>query len=224
MWAPQVAVLANRFRVVRYDPRGHGLSDSPAGTYALARLAGDVLDILEAHEISRAHLCGVSMGGMVGQWLGANAPERIDRLVLANTAAYMGPPAGWDERIERVLRDGMSAIADGVVERWFSPAFRERSPATVAEVKDMLLATSPVGYAGCCAAIRDMDQRPTTSRITCPTLVVAGALDPATPPATAAALAADLPTPPRLVTLPAAHLSNLEEPEAFNRAVLEHLS
>src|SRR5690606_3392059 len=115
-------------------------------------------------------------------------------------------------------------IADAVVERWFTPAFCERAPDVVASVRAMLLATSPSGYAGCSAAIRDMDQRPTTARITSPTLLVAGALDPATPPSTAAALAADLPAPPRIVTLEAAHLSNLEQPEAFNGAVLEFLS
>ena len=223
MWAPQTAALSTRFRVLRYDPRGHGLSDAPEGGYSIARLAGDVLDVLDAHELARVHVCGLSMGGMIGQWLGAHAPDRIDRLVLANTAAYMGPPAGWDERIGLVRHRGMSAIADAVVERWFTPAFRERSPAVVASVKEMLLATSPIGYAGSCAAIRDMDQRPTTARITSPTLVIAGALDPATPPSTATALAAELKAP-KLVTLEAAHLSNLEQPESFTRAVLEHLS
>jgi 3-oxoadipate enol-lactonase len=168
------------------------------------------------------HFCGLSKGGMVGQWLGANAPERIDRLVLANTAPYLGPASAWNERIERVLAQGMDSIVDTVLARWFTPAFRERCPERVAEVRAMLLATPPVGYAGCCAALRDLDLRASAASIRAHTLLVAGAVDPATPPERMSELAAAI-TGSKLVQLDAAHLSNIEQAEAFNRAVLEFL-
>lgn len=223
MWAPQLAALSTTFRVLSYDGRGHGASDAPPGAYTIARLGADVLELLDAHGLDRVHFCGLSKGGMVGQWLGAHAAARIDRLVLANTAPYMGPPEGWQQRIELVLRDGMAAIADGVIARWFTPGFVARAPAEVARVRALLLATSPVGYAGCCAAIRDMDLRASAAQITAPTLLIAGDADPSTPPDRAAELARAIPRS-QLVTLAAAHLSSVEQPEAFTRAVLEFLA
>jgi 3-oxoadipate enol-lactonase len=161
---------------------------------------------------------------MVGQWLGARAPERIGRLVLANTSAFMGPPAGWQQRIDTVLREGMGAVAEAVLERWFTPEFRASSHETVAAVRDMLLTTSPRGYAGCCAAIRDMDLRVTAPRIEAATLIIAGARDLSTPPGEAEALARAMGSRPRVATLDAAHLSNVERAGAFNRAVLDFLA
>jgi 3-oxoadipate enol-lactonase len=223
MWSAQIEALASRFRVIRYDTRGHGRSQVAPGPYTLDRLARDVIAILDTLEIERAHFAGVSLGGMVGQWLGTHAPDRIDRLVLANTSAYMPPRSAWDARIEQVTAHGMTAIADAVVERWFTPHFRERNPATVAAYRAMLVATPPAGYVACCAAVRDMDQRDTVAAIRAPTLIIAGALDVATPPAAAAELSRSI-RGSRLITLDAAHLSNVEQPEAFNRAVLELLS
>ncbi len=222
MWDAQIAALGEVFRVIRYDSRGHGRSDAPAGDYSIARLAADALAVLDSLHIETAAFVGLSKGGMVGQWLGAHAPERLTRLALANTAAWMGPASAWQGRIETVMRDGMGAITEAVLERWFTPRFREASPQAVAPVRDMLLATAPQGYAGCCAAIRDMDQRASLGAIAVPTLVIGGLQDPATPPATAEEIA-DGVAGSRLVMLDAAHLSNIEQPEAFTAALLDFL-
>lgn len=220
MWEPQMAVFSRHFRVLRYDSRGHGRSGAPAGSYSIDRLGRDVVELLDALGIARVSFCGLSKGGMVGQWLGWRAPERLDRLVLANTSACMGPPEGWDARIRTVLAEGMGAMAEPVLQRWFRPAFLEAAPHAVAPVRAMLLATSPAGYAGCCAAIRDMDQRPLLPLIQAPTLVIAGTHDPATPIDHAEQLAREIPDA-RLVALDAAHLSNVEQPGAFASAVLD---
>lgn len=223
MWRRQLPALAARFRVIRFDLRGHGNSQVAPGPYSIERLGRDVLAILDGLGIRSASFAGISLGGMIGQWLGAHAPERLERLVLANTSAYMGPATIWDARIDAVTRSGMSAIVDTVIERWFTPGFCEHDPATVAELRAMLLATPPDGYAATCAAIRDMDQRSTAPSITTPTLIIAGALDAATPPPATAELAHTIPES-YLVTLDAAHLANVEQPDAFNRAVLGFLS
>lgn len=223
MWAPQIAALGARFRLLRYDSRGHGRSDAPQGAYGLDRLGRDVVELLDAIGLERVHFCGLSKGGMVGQWLGARAPDRIDRLILANTASYMGPPANWDARIETVKRDGMAALTNAVLERWFTPEFRAAQPEPVAKVRDMLLATQPNGYAGCCAAIRDMDLRPLIAQIRVPTLVIVGSADPATPPFDGQAIAAAIPGA-HVVELNAAHLSNIEQSDAFTEALLSFLA
>jgi 3-oxoadipate enol-lactonase len=222
MWAPQVEALASRYRVVRYDSRGHGRSSAPAGDYTIERLGRDAVAILDALNVSRARFCGLSMGGMVGMWLGTHVPERIETLVLANTAAWMGPPEVWQARIEAVLRDGMSAVTDAVIERWFTPGFRAAAPETVQGIAGMLLATPPAGYAGCCAAIRDMDQRQSLGIIRAPVLVIGGTHDPSTPLAKAQEIA-DAIAGARLVALDAAHLSNVEQAEAFTAALIEFL-
>jgi 3-oxoadipate enol-lactonase len=224
MWAPQLDALAGRFQLLRYDSRGHGGSDAPEGPYSIERLGLDVLELLDAYALPRAHFCGLSMGGMVGQWLGANAAMRIDRLVVANTAPSIGTPESWQERIDRVLGEGMEAIADGVIERWFTADFQARAPDTVARMRAMLVATPPVGYAGCCAAIRDLDLSESNGRITRPMLIIAGSADPTTPPERSRAIALAMKTVPEVVTLQSAHLSNVEQPEAFTRAVAEFLS
>lgn len=223
MWAPQVEAFRSRFNVLCYDSRGHGASGAPAGPYSIERLAEDALSLLDALGIERVHFCGLSQGGLVGQWLAVNAPERIDHLVLANTAAYLGPASAWDERIALVLAQGMESVVEVVLARWLTPAFRERAAAQVAAVRAMLLATPPVGYAGCCAALRDIDLRGSACRIAVPTLLVSGAVDPATPPERMSELAAAI-SGSKLVQLDSAHLSNIEQPQAFNRAVLEFLT
>ena len=161
MWDPQLPALSQRYRVLRYDSRGHGRSAAPAGPYTIELLADDALGLLDALGIERAHFCGLSMGGMVGQVLGARHPERLRSLTLCSTACHMTPKEIWDERIEAVREGGMAAVADGVVERWFTEAFRAEPSIVVERVRQMILETPAHGYAACCAAIRDMDLRET---------------------------------------------------------------
>ena len=222
MWDPQIAEWSKHFRVLRYDSRGHGLSVATDRAFSIATLGEDALAILDHFGIDKAHWCGLSKGGMVGQWLATNARQRMSRLVLANTAAHMGPPSLWDDRIAMARGKGMDALVKGVLERWFSPRFRESDPATVAKVSEMLTTTPAIGYATCCAAIRDMDQRETIRSIDNPVLVIIGKVDPATPPAAGHLIAEAIPGS-RTVELDAAHLSNLEQPDAFTSVVLEFL-
>lgn len=222
MWDPQIPEWSKHFRILRYDSRGHGLSVATDRAFSIATLGEDALAILDHFGIEKAHWCGVSKGGMVGQWLATNARQRMGRVVLANTAAHMGPPSLWNDRIETVRSRGMAALVQGVLERWFSPRFRENDPATVARVSEMLTTTPAVGYATCCAAIRDMDQRESIRSIDNPVLVVIGKVDPATPPAAGHLIAEAIPGS-RTVELDAAHLSNLEQSDAFTRAVQDFL-
>ncbi|MBC2660162.1 3-oxoadipate enol-lactonase [Novosphingobium flavum] len=221
MWEPQLPRFAERFRVLRYDTRGHGRSWVSPGDYSLDRLGRDAVELLDALAIDAADFCGLSLGGMTGQWLGVFAPERVKRLVLANTSAYMGPPAVWQDRIHRVRGEGMAAIADAVVARWFTAGFQ--GAAGAARVRTGLLATSPVGYSACCAAIRDMDLRPLVHLIHTPTLIISGLQDPATPPEHAMSLHEQI-AGSTLVSLDASHLSNVEQPAAFADAVLAFLA
>lgn len=223
MWAPQIPALARSFRVLRYDSRGHGQSDAPAGAYSMDRLGRDVIEMLDALSVSKVLFCGLSKGGMVGQWLGIRAPERLERLVLVNTSPFMGPPSSWDSRIAAVHQGGLAALVDAVLDRWFTPAFLATPKEQIAPVRAMLTATDPGGYAGCCAAIRDMDMRPILGLIATPTLVIGGSEDPATPPPHSELLARAIPGA-RLEMLPAAHLSNVEQAEAFTAAVLDHFA
>lgn len=220
LFDPQLKALKPHFSVLCYDPRGHGASDVPSGNYSLDRLGRDVVELLDALGIERAHFLGVSLGGMTGQWLGYRVPERIASLTLTNTSAYMGPPSGWATRISTVLEHGMGAMVEPVLERWFTPGFRASGNPAIGAIGRLLEATAPAGYAGCSAAIRDMDLRPTAPLIAAPTLVIAGLQDPATPPEHAQFLARSIPGA-QLVELDAAHLSNIECPELFNAAVLD---
>jgi 3-oxoadipate enol-lactonase len=223
MWDPQIAEWSRRFRVLRYDSRGHGLSIAIDRAFSIDTLGKDALAILDHLGIEKAHWCGLSKGGMVGQWLATHAGARLGKVVLANTAAHMGPPSLWDDRIATARGKGMAALVNGVLERWFSPRFREAEPATVARVGSMLTTTPAIGYATCCAAIRDMDQREAIRAVTNPVLVIVGTVDPATPPAAGHLIAQAIPGA-RTVELDAAHLSNLEQPEAFTKAVQDFLT
>jgi 3-oxoadipate enol-lactonase len=233
MWEPQMPALIERFRVLRYDQRGHGASTvTPAardssrlapGAYSLEALGRDVLTLLDALKIKRAHFCGLSMGGATGMWLAANAPERIDRLVLANTAPKFSTPDAWNMRIDAVRKGGVEAIADAVLERWFTSGFRARAPETTARMRKMMVATPIEGYIGCCTAIRDADLRDALPRIAAPTLVVVGTHDPANPPAEGRAFAARIPGA-RVVELDAAHISNVEAPEQFTAELVGFLA
>lgn len=225
MWDRQIDSFSASYRVLRYDTRGHGDSDVMPGGYSLDRLGRDVVELLDALDIAKAHFCGLSLGGMTGQWLGVHAAGRLGRLILANTAPYMGPPSAWQDRIEAVLNeeaDGMAGIADAVIERWFTPEFIAADPAAAKAFRSELLTCAAQGYAGCCAAIRDMDLRPVIGLISCPTLVISGGRDPATPAEQGAAIAQTI-AEAQSVTLEAAHLSNVEQAEAFNAAVLGFL-
>ncbi len=223
MWTPQVDALTRTFRLLRYDSRGHGSSDVPAGPYSIERLGLDALELVAGLEVGPVHFCGLSMGGMVGQWLGIHASAALRRLILSNTAAILGPPEAWQCRIDTVLANGMGAISSVVLERWFSADCGRHAPGVVQLGMDMLLATAAEGYAACCAAIRDMDQRPGLPSVRVPTLVLAGSLDVATPARCSEEIARCIPGA-RLETLHAAHLSNLECPSEFNQWVLDFLS
>jgi 3-oxoadipate enol-lactonase len=209
--------------VLRYDSRGHGQSAVSPGPYTIEQLSRDALHLMDALGIERARFCGLSMGGMVGQWLGTHAPQRVDRLMLCNTSALIGPPEVWNARIDAVRSGGMAAIVDAVLARWFTAAFLARATDAVAQTRAMLLGTPADGYVASCAAVRDMDQRESAARIAVPTLVIAGTHDVATPPADGRFLAERI-KGARYVELPAAHLSNLEAAPAFTGALTEFLA
>jgi len=223
MWDGQVAALARHFHVLRYDFRGHGGSSVPDGAYSLDRLGGDVLELMDALDIERAHFLGLSLGGFVGQWLGIHAPERIERLVLANTSPYLGPAAQWNGRIAAVLQaPDMTRTAEEFLANWFPARLLDSGSPLVEPFRAMLLATDPRGVAGAWAAVRDADMRRTIALIPQPTLVIAGRDDTVTSARHGERIAATIPGA-RLVVLPAVHLSNVERPVEFLQAVLDFL-
>jgi 3-oxoadipate enol-lactonase len=222
MWDDQVEPFTRHFRLVRYDRRGHGKSSVPKGPYSMERLGRDVLAVLDALGVERTNWCGLSMGGMVGMWLGAHAPQRIDKLILSNTSAYFGDRAIWDGRIKMVREKGLAAIADATMERWFTKTFRERSPDVMAKIHDMFLATSVEGYVGCGHAIRDMDHRSLLTTIRAQTLVIAGKYDPATTLEAGEFIAQHTPHA-KLAVLEAAHIANMERPKIYADTVLGFL-
>lgn len=224
MWDPQVADLAAQFRVVRYDPRAHGHSPVPPGPYEIADLADDVVRLMDRLGVERAHYCGLSLGGMIGIALGADHPDRVDRLVLCCTTAHFPSPAPWVERAAVVRAKGTAAVADSVVERWLTPAFAADHPDIVARLRSMIEQTPDEGYAACCGAIERMDLRSALPRICAPTLVVAGEQDPSTPPEFLRRIAEAIPGARLAVLSPAAHLANIEQADAMTRLVLDHLT
>lgn len=226
MWDAQIPLWSQHFRVLRYDTRGHGGSLVTNGPYSIEQLGRDVLALLDALQIERAAFCGLSMGGLIGQWLAINAPARIQRLVLCNTAAKIGSPEVWNPRIDTVLRDGraaMQALRDASIARWFTPEFAAAEPALVEPVVGMLAATSPQGYAANCAAVRDADFREQVAVITAPTLIVCGTADAVTTPEHGRFLQERI-CGAELAEFHAAHLSNVEAGERFSRSVLGFLS
>lgn len=217
MWDEVVPLFARR-RLVRYDARGHGESAAPDQVYSMGDLGRDVLALMDRLNIASADFCGLSLGGMVGQWLALNAPQRLNRLVLSNTTAHAGPYRFWDHRIKAVRKDGTAPIADSVIDSWFTPEFKAGRPSRVAEVRAMVTGTKPAGYMGTSAAMRDMDFRTDLPRIRTQTLVIVSEADRSTPPAWGEAIAAAIPGA-RLERLPGGHLSAIEQPEAFVRTV-----
>lgn len=224
MWDDQAGPLAERLRLIRYDQRGHGESPVPNGPYSLADLGGDLIALLDRLQIERASLCGLSLGGMAAMWVASEVPDRIDRLVLCCTSALLGPASDWQQRARTVRGFGVQAIADAVLARWFTPAFLERRPPAVDRLDAMLRATPAEGYAGCCEAIRDMALTDRLSRITAPTLVISGADDLATPPLHGQAIANAVPGARLDIVEDAAHLANVEQPEAITERILAHVT
>lgn len=224
MWDEQLPALAERFRVVRYDHRGHGRSPVPPGPYDLDDLGADVLAMLDRLELERVHWCGLSLGGMVGIWMAINAPERIDRLVLCCTSAKLGPPEMWADRAATVREHGVDAVADAGIQRWLSPGFLQREPEIAARVRAMLASTPAEGYAACCGVIERMDQTARLGEIRAPTLVIAGADDPATPPEHGRLIADAVPGARLEIVAGARHLATIEQPQAMTELILGHLA
>jgi 3-oxoadipate enol-lactonase len=223
VWDEIAPILAEKFLVVRFDARGHGGSDSPKGPYSLSDLGGDVVALLDLLGLERAHFLGLSMSGAVGQWLMVHAPERLNKIVLANTAMHFPGPEGWNARIRAVRTEGMNGLAATIVQRWLTPAFRAAQPAKYEAVERLLRAANPAGYAACCAALRDADLRDALrSARACPALVIIGEQDMSAPPPLGEALARKL-KDAKVVRLPAAHLSCVEAKETFLAAVRDFL-
>ena len=223
MWAPQIAALESDYRTVALDARGHGTSAAPSGDYAIERLGQDVLDVMDAIGVPAAHVCGISMGGLVAQWLAIHAPDRVRCLVLANTASRLGSIQSWLDRATTVRARGMRAIADEVLARFLGAAFRDAHPDIAQNFKAGLIATPVDGYAGSCAALRDADLTTNVGSIDHPTLVIGGWDDISTPPTQAHGLAKAIPGA-ELLMLNTAHLSNVEQPDAFNTALMAHFA
>ena len=225
MWEPQVAALSATHRVIRFEHRGHGGSPVPNGPYTMDELGGDVVTMLDRLGLARVSYCGLSIGGMVGQWLGIHAPERIERLVLLCTAAHLPPAAAWHERAGAVREAGSAeVVADAVLGRWFTPRYAESHPDVVARYRAMICGIDPEGYAGCCEAIATMDLGSGLPGITAPTLVVAGRQDPSIPPTHGKAIAAAVPGARFELLDPAAHLASVERADAVNALIAEHLA
>lgn len=225
MWDAQIPAFTQHFQVLRYDTRGHGRSLVSEGPYSIEQNGRDVLALLDALDIAKAHFCGLSMGGLICQWLGINAPERIERLVLCNTAAKIGSDEVWNPRIEMVLRDGqaaMRALRDASIARWFTAEFAEAHADKVEPIVGMLAQTSPEGYAANCAAVRDADYREQIAAISAPTLILCGTADVVTTPEHGRFMQQQI-AGAQLVEFHAAHLSSVEAGEAFTQAVLDFL-
>lgn len=223
MWDPQLPALAERYRVVRYDTRGHGRSPSPQGDSTVDDLADDVLALLDRLRITRAHVVGLSIGGMTGMRLAARNPERVDRLVVLCSSAHPGNPDAWRDRAATARTEGTGALAEAVVGRWTTPGFAEAHPDLVARMRETVAACDDEGYASCCAAVGALDLRDQLDRITAPTLVISGADDPALPPEHQEAIAAGIRGAALLSLSPAAHIANVEQPEHVTAALLAHL-
>ena len=223
MWDPQVAALGEAWRVVRYDTRGHGRSPVPAGPYRLDDLVDDAVALLDRLDVRRVAVVGLSLGGMTAMRLAAREPHRVSSLAVLCTSALLGPASAWSERAAAVRAEGTGSVAAAVVARWLTGPARADQPARVSALQAMVAGTPAEGYAACCEAIADMDLRADLPRITAPTLAVAGAEDPATPPEHLRDIASAIPGA-RLLVLPgAAHLANVEQPAAVNAALLLHL-
>ena len=217
MWDAEAAALSERFRVLRYDTRGHGRTPAPPGPYTVGDLAGDLLALLDRLGLERVSFCGLSIGGMTGMWLGVHAPERIDRLAICCTGMQLPTAEMWTDRAALVRREGMGSVIDATMDRWFTPGFRERNPELVERIREIFLATDPEGYAGCCEALAEFDMRGRLDVVTAPTLVIAGEEDQVGTPERAGAIGEEI-EGSRVVILPdARHLAAVEQADAVTR-------
>ncbi|WP_018236986.1 3-oxoadipate enol-lactonase [Ensifer sp. BR816] len=215
MWDAQVPALSRQYRVLRYDRRGHGLSSAPPPPYALSDLGHDVIALLDALEIERAHFCGLSIGGLTGQWLGIHAGQRLDKLVVCATAAKIGTPESWFTRIAGVRENGLAGLTGATAERWFTPEFSAAEPGIARKILDTFAATDVGGYIGCCAALAGADLRQEIARIANPVLAVSGKDDPVCLPSDLESIAAHVQRGHH-VSLPGRHIVNVESALAFN--------
>jgi 3-oxoadipate enol-lactonase len=224
MWEPQMPAFTREFRVLRYDHRGHGGSPAPPGPYSVELLAGDLLELLDRAGVERAYLCGLSLGGAVAMWLAACVPQRVERVVLACTTTRFGTPDQWRERAAVVRREGVGAVVEAALARWFTPGLRERQPELVQEFRTHYLAVSAEAYARYCEALADWDFADSAGEIAAPTLVICGEDDPVVPPADARATASAIPGAGLAVIPDAAHLANIDQPGPFGEAAIAHLT
>jgi 3-oxoadipate enol-lactonase len=224
MWDPQMPELTKSFRVLRYDTRGHGLTDAPTGPYSIKLLAEDAVALLDALSIDRVHFVGLSMGGMIGQYLGANYSKRLRSLLLCDTASEMPTPAMWNDRIAIAQEKGITGLLDGTLKRWFTEPFLNNEQAAVEKVAEMIRATDAGGYINCASAVRDMSQTSILSNIEVPTIIIVGEDDPACTVEQSKVLEQHIKDSELVVLKNAAHLSNIEQTEAFNTAMLVFLN
>jgi 3-oxoadipate enol-lactonase len=222
IWDKAVRAFDQDYRVLRYDVRGHGLSSAAPLPYTIAQLGAELLELLDNHAVDRAHVCAISLGGMLAMWLGTHHPQRVGRLILANTAARIGTRQGWEERIAAVQSSGMTPLAHATLERWFTEKYRQEHPAEMESIRRMIERTSAEGYIGCCGVLRDVNLRGDLGKIDAPCLVIAGSADPATPPSEGRALHEALRNSEYL-ELEASHISAWERGEEFAQAVLSFL-
>jgi 3-oxoadipate enol-lactonase len=218
MWDGQIEGLRRDFYVIRYDTRGHGLTSSPKGPYTISQLANDVLGLLDHLAIDKAFFCGISMGGLIGQWLATNAPDRIEALVISNTAPKIGSEQAWNERAALVRKGGLNAIAESAPSRWFTPEFYGACPKAVNELLVNLKNTNAEGYASCCEALAIEDLREDIAKIGIPTLIIGGEKDPVTTIADAQYMQAQIKSS-QMIAIPASHISNIEAEVEFNQAI-----
>jgi 3-oxoadipate enol-lactonase len=226
MWEHQVDILSHHFNILRYETRGHGQSVAPQNLpdgetleYNIATLGQDIIGLMDYLQIEKAHFCGLSMGGQIGQWLGINATDRFEKIIIANTAAKIGNEDGWNQRIKYVSENGLASITDATAERWFTENFRKQNPEIINQILANFIETDLVGYIACCAAVRDADFRADLHNLEVPTLVISGSKDPVTTVEDAKFLAKRIPVASH-VSLSAAHLSNMEKGEEFSKLIL----
>lgn len=224
LWEPQVVPLGFRHRLVRYDQRGHGGTPAPQGPYTIEALAGDAIELLDRLGLERVAVCGLSIGGAVATSIAATAPDRVERLVIASAGARFATPETWVERAATVRAGGTEAVVDGVVERWFTPAFATAHPEVVAGFRATFCDVDPEGYAGCCDALAVWDATPLLGRVLAPTLVISGGDDAVAPPDRGRELAEAIPGARLVVLDDCAHLASANRPAAFTDAVLAHLT
>ena len=223
MWQPQIQVLQKDYFVIGYDTRGHGASSAPTGPYSFDQLGQDVIDLLDHLNIDKAFFCGISMGGMTGQWLAIHYPKRFYHLMLCNTAAKIGTEVAWQDRAQLVRTEGLSTIAETAANRWFTSSFIANNPDIVSNLSNELAAGSAEGYASCCEALSIADAREHLKTITAPVTVIAGSEDPITTITDGQYMADNIPNAV-LNTINASHISNIEQPEVFNQFIHQYLS